>query len=432
MEPAQIFRRGLLAASLALGACGAPPPPQQPNLLLIGVDTLRADRLSGYGYPGPTSPRIDAFLSQAAVFEDAQATSSWTLASFASLLTSLYPSSHRCASFATRLLPQYTTLAELLSERDYSTAGIVSHLFLGEKHGLSQGFERYDQELVLEDPQRSHEQISSPGITDRALAWLRGRASEPRRQPWFLFVHYFDPHSVYNPHAGFSERFEESDSGRYDGEIAFTDEHIGRLLEALSELDLAADTVVALVSDHGEEFGEHGSAHHGKTLHREVLQVPFAIRAPGLPPRRVRELVTIVDFLPTVLELLRIPLPEAPLAGRSLVPLMRGEPLEPRGALAELRLKPEFPADAYVLERWKLVAERGGDAPIFRLYDRQADPNEQTDLAAQNPEVVEDLRQRMRAALQAARAVGQTYRGSERVEHSERELEQLRALGYTR
>ncbi len=432
MEPPRAISGCLLAAALAASGCGQHAPQERPNLLLVAVDTLRADRLSGYGYAAPTSPRLDAFLSQAVVFEDAQATSSWTLASFASLLTSLYPSSHRCASFSTRLLPQYTTLAEILSANGYATAGIVSHLFLGEKHGLHQGFAHYDQELVMADAQRSHEQISSPEITAKALEWLRGRAGEPRREPWFLFVHYFDPHSVYNQHEGFTERFEATDSGRYDGEVAFTDDHVGRLLEGLEQLGLSGNTVVALVSDHGEEFGEHGAQHHGKTLFREVLQVPFAIRAPGLSPRRVSELVTIVDFLPTVLELLRIPLPQGPIAGRSLVPLMRGEALEPRGALAELRLKPEFPADAYVLGRWKLVVDRSGTEPAFQLYDREADPQEQQDLASRNPEVVEDLRQRLRAELQAARAIGSGFRESEQVEHSRAELEQLRALGYGR
>ena len=147
---------------------------------MIAVDTLRADHIGGYGYDEPTSPRIDAFMDTAVVFEDAQATSSWTLASFASLMTALYPSSHRCTSYASRLDPSYVRLAEILSDHGYSTAGVVSHIFLGRKYGLHQGFRHFDESLVRSNLDLPNQQISSPEVTNRALDWLRAHdAPEP-------------------------------------------------------------------------------------------------------------------------------------------------------------------------------------------------------------------------------------------------------------
>ena len=440
MEQPRCYLVWLVASVLLAAACGkSVPEPERPNLLLIAIDTLRVDHLGSYGYEVETSPRIDALLEESVVFEDAHATSSWTLSSFASLMTGLYPSTHKCVGFRSRLDRSYTTLAEILRDHGYATAGIVSHVFMSEKYGLQQGFAHYDQALVLSSAGRSHKQISSPSLSTRALDWLRVRSATTGDQPWFLFVHYFDPHAVYNPHEGFEGRFGSTDVARYDGEIAFTDHHVGRLLDGLDELGFSENTVVALVSDHGEEFLDHGMLRHGKTLYREVMQIPFSIRAPGVTPRRVRDTVRIVDVSPTVLDLLRVPRPTTPIAGRSLAPLLRGESIEPRGALAELRLREAYAADAYVLGRWKLIADRDGDGPsgsggagTFLLFDREADPTEQHDVASSHPEVVGELTRHLERALQEARDLAAAYGESERLTLSGEELEQLRALGYAR
>lgn len=445
-RPRQLLPVCLVAAALAV-ACGVQDSGNggvsapRANLLFIAVDTLRADHLGGYGYERPTSPAVDALFERAVVFEDAQASTSWTLPSLASAMTGVYPSTHRCFSFRSRLDDSYATLAELLRAAGWTTGGIVSHVFLGERYGLHQGFDDYDQELVKADAEASHEQISSERISDKALAWLAARAAAPTDEPWFLFAHYFDPHGVYNAHPGVSEAFgTEEDLDLYDGEIAFTDRHLARLLSGLEEHGFAENTVVVFVADHGEEFGDHGLAKHGKTLHQEVLRVPLAIAVPGTAPRRVSQTVRVVDLAPTLLELLRVPPPPLALAGRSLVPLLDGDSLEPRGALAELRLRAEYQADAYVTERWKLIVDRNPEhvevrpgmklTPAFRLYDRASDPHEQHDVAAEHPEVVEELREALKLEVRAARELGATYREAREIEHTPEELDELRKLGY--
>ncbi len=431
----------IVAACLLVTGCEEKPrEATRLNLLLISIDTLRADRLSGYGYGKPTSPRIDALMNASVVFEDAHATSSWTLASFASLMTGLYPSSHQCLSYSSKLDDSYTTLAEILRDQGYATASVVSHVFLGQKYGMQQGFEHAPEELVLPNMARSNEQITSPRVTDRALDWLRAQAELPDEQPWYLFVHYFDPHVPYNAHEGFTERFGTNQLAHYDGEIAFTDHHIGRLLDGLEEFGPVDDTVVVLVADHGEEFSDHGGRLHGTNLFREVMQVPFMIRAPSAKPRRVSDTVSLVDFLPTALELLRVPESAIPVAGRSLVPLLRGEDMEEAGALAELSLKTPFPADAYVLGKWKLVVggrqPRDGGRPgasasdKIRLFDREADPTEQRDLSARHPDLVETLKQRIRAEKDSAHELCRRFREPQKLTHTEQELNHLRALGY--
>ena len=428
--------RALLAAAPLLAGC-APSRDEAPrNLLWIAVDTLRADRLGTYGYDRPTSPAIDRLFEGAVVFEEARAASSWTLPSFATLLTSAHTSTHGCWTFDNALSDSFTTLPELLAQAGFRTAGVVSHVFLGSEYGLHQGFEHYDEELVHATLRASHRAISSPELTDKAIRLLEGWSDPgPHAAPWFLFVHYFDPHKGYQLHDGISEGFGTQEaSDKYDGEIAFTDRHIGRLLEALQRLGLEQDTLVAFVADHGEEFGEHGGEEHGRTLHREVVRVPFALRVPGVAPRRLRVPVAAVDFLPTMLDLLGVPAPELPLAGRSLAPALRGEPLEPTGILMELGLDREGAGtthSAYALGPWKLIeTSSDGEPTRVSLFDLARDPGEQEDVAQQHADVVADLGQRMRTAIDDAEARAANHDAAPELELSPEELERLRDLGY--
>lgn len=428
----------LLLVLPLVAACsggGGPDAPRK-NLLLIAVDTLRADRLGSYGYQRGTSPALDALFDQSVVFEEAHSASSWTLPSFASIMTSLYSTSHGCWQFDSKLDDSFTTMAELLADAGFHTAAVVSHVFLGRRHGLHQGFERYDESLVY-SAEKSHEAVSSPPVTERALAFLDRKATQDDGQPWFLWVHLFDPHSVYQEHEGVTERFGSAETDLYDGEIAFTDQHIGRLLARVDERGLAENTVVVFLVDHGEEFEDHGRILHGRTLYQEVTRIPLAIRAPGFAARRVDHPVGGVDVLPTVLELLSVPEPDLPMAGRSLVPLMRGEVLDDQALLLESRLdlRGDVDLSGLVLGRWKLIVEtpksrEQGDQRKVMLFDRRSDPAEAEDLAEVRPDVVGKMAARLKAAVAAARTAGKMFTVGEAQPLSAEDIEELRALGY--
>lgn len=413
-----------LAVALLLCAGCGPAEPQRRNLLLVSVDTLRADHLGVYGLEPSPSPSLDRLAASGTLFLDARTTTSWTLPALASLMTSLHASTHGCWDFRSRLDGSFETLAELLYAAGFETAAIASHTFLGAPFGLQQGFAHYDDDLVRPNLKASHKAVTSPELTDRAVAWLEDRGNGGAR--WFLWVHYFDPHSDYLPHEGISEAFgTRTPQERYVGEVAFTDRAIGRLLEALEDLGLAGETVVVVTADHGEEFWEHGSYSHGRTLYSEVLHVPLLVRAPGFPPGRVAGTVSLVDVLPTVLELLDLPVPEG-LHGRSLVPALAGEALAPRPALAEVRLYPGQHGDSLELDGWKLVRGTGSEAP--QLFDVRSDPGDERDVAAEHPEVVKRLGGLLEAAVREAEARAPGVRVTAPLGADE--LRSLRDLGY--
>lgn len=373
------------------------------NLLLISVDTLRADRLGCYGYERPSSPEIDRLAAAGVQFDSAQSSSSWTLPGIASILTGLNTSAHGCWNDDSSLAPGFETLTEQLRAQDFRTAAVVSHVFLGRRFGFAQGFEDYDEELVL-DRRQSHLSISSPEVTRRAAAFLEESADSSQR--FFLWAHYFDPHHRYQAHSEYAANFgAERASDLYDGEVAFTSRAIGQLLDRLDELGLSASTAVIFVSDHGEEFGEHGGQMHRRTLFREVLRVPLLIRAPGWSARRVQSVVSVIDIFPTALELLSLP-PLAGVEGRSLVPLMSGEDARREPALAELRTSAGR-LEALVAGDYKLIANRSTGQ--LALYDRSKDLSEQLDLAESLPDLVQaldsELRQLVRQSMQTAEHV---------------------------
>jgi arylsulfatase A-like enzyme len=396
-----------LAASCG-GASVERAPADAPNVLLITIDTLRADRLGLYGYAKPTSPALDDFAAGAVVFEQAEASSPWTLPSLASVMTSEVVSTHNCWNYTSVLDDSFLTLPERLLAAGYDTACVVSHLFTTSRHGLQQGFVHTDDSYAYPeiDPVLN---ITSQVISDKAIRFLDQKVASPDKAPWLLWLHYFDPHKEYMAHAGLTESFVtpgERSQGVilgdvYDGEVRYTDDHVGRVLAHLAELGLAEGTLVVLLADHGEEFEDHGGSGHGHSLHTEVVRVPLVLRAPGIAPRRVPELARQVDVLPTVLELVGLSTPPG-LAGHSLVPLMKGAGAAPTaGALAELDIGPLL-SDSWRTERWRLIRTGAAEERVVRLYDLVADPRETKDVAAEHPDVVQALL----AALEAAKAAG--------------------------
>ena len=412
-----------------LAACGGGDPARPTNLLVVTVDTLRADHLGAYGYERPTSPAIDALADESVVFDEAWATTSWTLPSLASAMTSLYPSAHGAVSDGTKLRDEFTTLAERFGEAGFHTGGITSHIFLSRRFGLHQGFADYDEELVFayQERKKSHLAISSPRLTEKAEAWLEARAAEGTARPWFLWLHYFDPHNKYRAHDGVSEAFgTEQPIDLYDGEIAFTDAHVGRVLAKLDELGFADDTAVVFMADHGEEFGDHGGIFHRRSLYQEVLRVPWMMRVPGVAPRRVGEPVSLVDLAPTVYELFDLAPPPG-LLGRSLVPLLRGESLDPRQLVAELD-DSKYVFDAIRDGRWKFVVDPRNYS--YELYDLERDPAEQRDVAKENPEICAALLMALEERLAEAELAAEAITSDAAAELTQSDLRTIDDLGY--
>jgi len=420
----------LLGSALAVHPGGAAP--RRPNLLLISVDTLRADHLGTYGWKRPTSPNLDAFAARSVVFENAQSASSWTLPSFASMMTSLQASTHGCQKDSSQLDPSYTTLAEVLRDAGYDTAIVASHLFLNAGHGLQQGFTRVDTRILQDE-----RAITSPDVSDWGTRWLEDKAAVRDDVPWFLWLHYFDPHAPYLVHAGISEGFGSGRDGgepppidRYDGEIAFTDKHLGRVFEAFERLGFAENTIVVFVADHGEAFGEHGMMGHGYDLHEEVVRVPLFLRAPGLAPRRVQDPVPTVDLMPTLLEMCSARV-DHEIEGRSLGPLLRGEEDRAREAFSEARWK--FGHDIASLRRgpWKYIDSRRGEEVREMLFDVSVDQAETKNVLAQHPDVAAEMRLRLRERLERARGLAADYERREDSDLTPAERKRLEHLGYT-
>ena len=392
------------------------------NLLIVSVDTLRADALGLYGYGRPTSPHIDEAASSAFVFERAYSTSSWTLPAMASLMTSEDPRTHGCVAKKRKLPQHFETVAEVLAAADFATGAVTSHLFISKDYGFDQGFELFDEELMHESMDAPHRAISSPGITERGVRWLRARAAEPDASRWFLWLHYFDPHRNYLPHPGISKSFGRDEMrSLYDGEIAFTDVHIGHLFQELASLGLEDDTLVVFVADHGEEFQEHGDWGHGKALYEEVVRIPLWMRVPGHQGERIESPVSIVDIMPTVLELLDVRAPAV--AGTSLAPTMTGTAHVERGPVL-LKLE-DSGLEGIVSGNWKLV--RDVNTGVAELFDSSVDRYDQNDLAAAQPARVTTLLQALeRETIQAE----SRSRGLGNHEATDEQLKALEDLGY--
>ncbi len=407
------------------------------NILFLSIDTLRADHLGFYGYPRPTSPRLDAFAREAVVFDAAQASASWTLPGLASIMTSQFTGTHQCLSFGSRLSESFTTLTEILLGAGYDTACVTSHVFTTTRHGLQQGFVHFDDSYAYPavDPE---EAITSHIISDKGIRFLQHKAAAADTDPWFLWLHYFDPHDRYMEHAGITERFvtpgeRDNDTVRrdlYDGEVHYTDIHVGRVLDALAETGLADNTIVVLFSDHGEEFLDHGSRGHGHTLFRELVRVPLAIRAPGYAARRVTNTVRTVDVLPTLLELAGLE-SFSDAAGQSLTDLMRGRTSPPLSALAEIHPTGAPPQDCLVEDDYKLILAFDGDTTRRLLYDLRTDVLEQNDISAQHPEISKRIETKLFEMKKRALERAKKYKPALELDLTPTQRDVLQELGYT-
>jgi arylsulfatase A-like enzyme/Flp pilus assembly protein TadD len=395
------------------------------NLLVVTLDTLRADHVGSYGYAPAETPRLDGLAARGLRFEHAATVVPLTLPAHSSLFTGTFPARHAVRDNGGYYLgAEHTTLAEALKARGFRTGGFISAFVLDSRWGIDQGFDHYfdDFDLSRFDKEAGMDAIQRPGheTVDEALRWLAG----DRERPFFLWVHLYDPHTPYAAPRDYAAQFPRSLVGAYDAEIAYTDAQLGRLLDALEadgRLDL---TIVAVLGDHGELLGEHGEMTHGFFVYDAAVRIPFVLAAPGLAPRVVEDQVRIVDVMPTVLDLLGIPSPPES-QGTSLLPLARGERLNLM-ALSESWF-PRFHYGWSELlavqdERFKLIR-----APRRELYDLARDPLEAADLAASEPRRVETLERALDAMI-AAVGGGGTPQAPQAVDSET--AERLEALGY--
>ncbi|MEW6746110.1 MAG: sulfatase-like hydrolase/transferase [Planctomycetota bacterium] len=397
------------------------------SLLLVSLDTTRADRIGAYGHASAHTPAIDRLAREGLLFLQAYAPVPVTLPSHASLLTGVYPPAHGVQDNAIfKLVPEARVLAEVFAERGFRTGAFVGSLVLDSPYGLDQGFEIYRSPMAanLGDSPELVERRAEE-VVDDASAWLATVQPDER---FFAWVHFYDPHYRYDP----PERFRRLVPDAYDGEIAYCDEQLGRLLRVLAERGLDRELAVIITADHGESLGEHGEGTHGVFLYEAATRVPLIVHVPGAPfgsGRRIPHPVSIVDVVPTVLEILGIPRAAMPdVRVPSLLASVQGD----ASAASERAVYMEtfmpyhayrwHPARALVWNGYKLIE---GRAP--ELYALGDDPEEADDRVERKPDRLARMRERLQSLLAEHAPLG--WDEARVLDESERA--RLEALGYT-
>jgi choline-sulfatase len=378
-----------------------PQQPLRPNVLLVTLDTVRADHVGSYGYRDASTPTLDGLAGRGVRFETAVAHAPLTGPSHASILTGQTPIGHGFRNNSGFVLtPVAKTAAQDFRGAGYRTAAFVSGFPLDRRFGFNRGFELYDDHLPKGNDARRTPYVErfADGTTDAALRWLGTPPSSQATQPapWFLWVHYYDPHAPYEPPAAdLAERYRRSP---YDGEIAFVDRQLGRLLSALDTRNEAARTIVLVTGDHGESLGEHGEGTHGIFLYDATLRVPWIMAGPKIEPGRVsRTIARSVDVLPTLLDYAGLP-QRTDVDGRSLRRAANGEEMSDAAAYAE-SLYPELELGWAPLYAWRTAGFKFIKAPRAELYDLAQDGAETTNRAGEQPARVTELSDKLEAAL---------------------------------
>jgi choline-sulfatase len=419
-------RLAMTAVALTMAACGrsaGPTGARAHNVLLITIDTLRADHVGAYGWTRARTPTLDALAREGVVFDRAYAAAPITLPSHASILTGRYPPGHGSRDNGIRVSATVPTLATELRARGFSTAAFVAAFPLDHQFGLDRGFDVYGDRLGHEPDGRPANERPASQVIDDAIAWLRLHAARlppdrpaPPARPFFLWVHLFEPHAPYG----------RPDTGRpvidrYDDEIATADLEIGRLVKALGPA--ANDTLIVAAGDHGEAFGEHGEFAHSIFVYDTTLRVPLIVKiAGGRAGQRVADPVSLVDVAPTVMHAVGGEMNDAD--GIDLAPALGGSPLPNRELYAE-SFAPviEFgwaPLRALRAGPWKYIA-----APRPELYNVDEDADERTDRSAGQTAIAQGLDQRV------GRYAGPALPKSLAPAADPQAAERLRALGYS-
>ncbi len=426
---AALMMCALLPACAAAPAEPRPAAARPPNLLLITLDTTRADHLGCYGDREAATPRLDRLAAEGALAAHAMSPVPLTLPSHASILTSHYPPRHGVRDNADFRLPESEiTIAELLKTRGYLTAAVVGSVVLAAAQGLDQGFDVYDEPARKILPAARGTGVLYQPIAERPATEVTGAAlgvlGKLSSGPFFLWVHYFDPHGDYAPPAPWRERFA---SRPYDGEIAYVDSEIGRLLDGMKGRGMLDRTVVAVVADHGEALGEHGESTHGLLLYEGTLRVPMIVRYPGTVRAgvRIENPVSGVDLAPTLLDLMGLP-GFADAQGLGFAATLRGGPEVPRGPLYAESLYGERAYGWAPLYALRSGARKFVESPDPELFDLSTDPGESKNRAPSAPGELAAWRERLAALRSSLGAPGAPATR----EMTEEQRSRLESLGY--
>jgi len=451
----------IMVISAALSFFYWPKPYSEPdkNIILIVLDTVRADKLGCYGNFSGLTPNIDKFTAEAVRFENAFSHAPWTLASVASMFTSQYPCQHsaggQLGSF-TVLPDNAVTVAEIFKKAGADTGAIINVLFISEKFGMTQGFDSVDTVLSRANVRMR----KASQTTQAALKWL----DRPRKKPFFLLVHYFDAHLTYDPPQPFRRQFsapQDADTsdfifgttadmiryrqgrlklgaetiGRleklYNAEVAYLDSEVGNLLDGISKRGLDENTIIIIVADHGEEFFDHKGFEHGHTLYNELLHVPLIIKIPGTNKNRtqkvVKSTVRLIDIAPTLCELTGTATGRE-FMGKSLLPLIRGQKENSRAVLSQSPMwvwgNESF---AWQKDGFKLIYNSAGGPPaLFNVTD---DKVEQNNLAESHNGLYEKM---MQDADLIIRSIRRKNNNLQTPNLTDDDIERLRSLGYIR
>ena len=448
------------AASTPGGAATAGAGAEIRRVLLVSCDTLRADRLGLYGCGQETSPNLDAFARGARVYDQAFSTTSLTHPAMSAVLTGRMPDEIGMSGGNRQQMPaEVVTLAEVLGANGIATAAVVSNWVLrglegrpGE--GIAQGFEHFDDQMDVRELNRESFERAGPATTDAALAWLTAREEDAGEQPYFLWVHYQDPHGPYTApeeflrpeqtlpgdrrlkqgktHSGArqlpsyqwieGQRQSAFYRAQYDAEVRYFDHEVGRLFDWLAGEGLLDSSLIVFTADHGESLGEHDYWFcHGETVARELVRVPFLVRSPRTTPGRSSALTGHLDVFATVLDAFDL----APQASRG-TSVLALDP-DPERVLVQTLFRREATVrlEAVTDGRWRLIQ----NFQKARLYDLQADPGEEHDLARAEPQVVKGLQRQLEQYWRAAPGAI-VAEGAEAALDAEA-LRAFDALGYT-
>lgn len=429
------------------------------NIILIILDTVRADKLGCYGDFSGLTPQIDEFAAKAVRFERAFSHAPWTLPSVASIFTSQYPNQHgaggQLGSF-TKLPDDAVTIAEIFKKAGTETAAIINVLFMSEKFGMTQGFDSVDTVM----PKANVYMRKASQTTKAALKWL----DRPKTKPFFLLVHYFDPHLTYDPPQPFRRQFaapQDADTNDfifgttanmvqyrqglsnlggetiarleklYDAEVAYLDCEVGNLLNGIYKRGLDENTIIIITADHGEEFFDHKSFEHGHTLYHELLHVPLIIKVPGTDKNQtqkvVKSTVRLIDIAPTLCELTGIA-PGKEFMGKDLVPLIKGQKENSRPVLSQAPMwvwgNESF---AWQKDGFKLIYNSAGGSPM--LFSVTEDILEQNNLVESHYGL---YRKMMQDADLILRSLQRQKNNLQTPDLSTDDIERLRSLGYIR
>jgi arylsulfatase A-like enzyme/tetratricopeptide (TPR) repeat protein len=400
----------------------AAPPLRPLDVVVVTIDTLRPDHLHCYGYPNIETPALDSIAQKGVLFENAVTPTPLTPPSHASIFTGQYPTEHHVRNTGGFVLQSSSrTLAKILNEQGWDTAAFVGSAVLKKAFGFNVGFNVYDDQMpkpgkgdeFREDPERR-----AGEVVDRAIAWLNQQSGKP----YFLWVHLYDPHLPYRPPGEFAQKYK---AHPYDGEIAYADQQLGRLLEAVNRKSASEKTIVSVLSDHGESLGEHGEYSHGIFLYDATLRIAFMMSGPGIPAgTRIKDQVRSIDFLPTLLDLMGSKAP-GQVQGSTLIPAFTRKETPPAAVSYAETLYPKMNMGWAELRgirtnHWMYIR-----APKPELYDLTQDPSETSNVIQQHPVEVHKFEAQLQAVTGNAKA--------ERVETNlvdERIMGQLKSLGY--